>query len=213
MTVDMADSGARRDLYEQIYAAGKVIHPRKGVMHPYGTHTDRDALFLDFLARRLPVRGEPRRALDASAGRGHLAYALAGLGHVVEATEYVPSALEALRVPPLAAKHLLAYGELGGLPAKSFDAVISNDVLEHLPAEEAKPALKALAVLSRRFLLVSVGLGHGAKKYPEALGLGKVDLHLHCPGVAWWRKAYGEVARAEEIRQSRRTLWIFGEVL
>jgi SAM-dependent methyltransferase len=212
--IDMSDPAARREVYERLYAAGRVPSPdkKRGLMDPYGSHENRDREFLKFLGRKYKDGDQPR-VLDASAGRGHLSVALAHRGYEVEATEYVQSAYDALPVPPLKAKHLLTYGELGQLPERSFDVVISNDVLEHLPADEAKPALAALARLSRLFLLVSVGVGFGALKYTTGLGMGKLDLHLHCPGAPWWRKALAEIGREvwwHEI--PKKTLWCFLKV-
>lgn len=202
----------RLALYDRIYRAGAVVHPRKGLMAPYGAQADRDARFIYHLARVLPAGpGIEPRVLDASCGRGHLSRDLVALGYAVVSTEVSSWLVEDLR-RSLPDVRLLDYARLGELPDAGFDAVISNDVLEHLPEEEAIAALEALARLSRRHLLVSVGLGHGAVKYPEAIGLGPMDLHLFCPGVSRWMDEICRVANVVRREQTRRTLWVFAEV-
>jgi len=211
---DMRDAAQRLALYERIYRAGSLRHPRKGDLGPYGGQLTRDDPFVDFLQANAPVPGfpiGPPRVLDASCGRGHLSERLLSLGYHVEATEVSPWLVQDLsrRLPKV---RLLAYADLGQLEARSFDAVISNDVLEHLPEAEALAALAALRRLTRRHLLISVGLGHGATNYPEALGLGRLDLHLFCPGATRWEKELQRVGRIVDIRRTPKTLWAFMEI-
>lgn len=208
----MMDSAGRLALYDRIYRAGGVVHPRKGMMAPYGAQADRDARFMRYLARVLPAGpGLSPRVLDASCGRGHLSHDLLALGYYVVATEVSPWLVEDLRrnLPDV---RLLDYGRLRELREESFDAVVSNDVLEHLPEAEAVQAIDDLARLTRKHLLVSVGLGHGAVKYPEALGLGRVDLHLFCPGQERWEAEVARVARVVHKEATKKTLWLFAEV-
>jgi SAM-dependent methyltransferase len=212
---DMRDAAQRLALYDRIYRAGKsLVHPRKGRLGAYGSHDNRDQPFVDFLLKRAPPPGfpiGPPSVLDASCGCGHLSEALVSAGYKVDATEVSPWLVQDLshRLPKV---DLLAYADLGQLPARSFDVVISNDVLEHLPEREAIAALHALAGLSRRWLLISVGLGRGATKYPEALGLGRLDLHLFTPGARRWVEEIKRVGRIVEERRLPKTLWAFAEV-
>jgi SAM-dependent methyltransferase len=211
---DMRDPAQRLALYDRIYRAGSPHHPRKGKLGPYGGQITRDDPFVEFLQANLPIPGfpiGPPTVLDASCGRGHLTERLWSLGYDVVATEVSPWLVQDLsrRLPKV---RLLSYADLGQFEARSFDAVISNDVLEHLPGPESLAALAALRRLTRRFLLVSVGLGHGATNYPEALGLGRLDLHLFCPGAARWEKEFQRVGRIVDIKRTPKTLWAFMEI-
>lgn len=189
-------------VYDWIYRHPIPVHG------PYGSHTNRDPWFMGFLKEHLPPGS---RVLDASCGRGHLARACREAGWEVEATEVsqwlIDNELTDLKV------HRLTYAELDQLPAASFDAVLSNDVLEHLPTAGAVfAAMKALRRLTRKYLLFSVGTKHRAWKYPLALGYGKQDLHLFCPGQRWWAVKAKTLMTAQQEWASRGTYFIAGKV-
>lgn len=172
-----------RSVYTKIYEAKNIVHGTKK-QKPYASHTVRNPIFTKFLDKHVPL---PATILDASCGRGYLLRELIECGYKAVGTEFVPS---------------LVLGDLADLPVqlvdyndllkifgpKSFDVVISNDVLEHLESEEATLcALRDIVSISRRWVLISVGVCP-AKKYPEALGIEDVDLHVVQRPAEWWSK-------------------------
>lgn len=203
----------RLALYDRIYTTDRLVHPKKGVLQPYGAQEDRDAPFVEFLTRHAPVPEfpiGPPTVLDASCGRGHLARKLKALGYNVDVTEISPGIVKELQAEFPSAR-VMDYAYLALMDAKSYDVVISNDVLEHLPEYEALAALGFMRNVARRWLLISVGLGRGAVKYPEALGLN-LDLHLFTPGAARWERELQRVGRIEHLEKNAKTLWAFLEV-
>jgi SAM-dependent methyltransferase len=175
------------DIYDHIYKQkGTVHHKRKGRLGPYGSHDDRDPPFVEFLERKFKEDRDQVRILDASCGRGHMSRTLRDLGFQVEGTEIskwlCDTELKDLTV------HNLRYDQLDQLPAKSFDAVISNDVLEHLLNEgEVRRALASFKRLTKKYVLISVGTKRRTSgKYPESLKMDCGPLHLFTPGMKWW---------------------------
>ena len=204
----------RLALYDRIYTTDRLVHPERGKLEPYGSHTNRDKPFIKFLAQNVQVPGfpiAPPKVLDASCGRGHLARELTKLGYHVDVTEVSPALVESLKAEFPSAR-VMDYAYLALMDAKSYDVVISNDVLEHLTENEALASLEFMRNVSRRWILISVGLGRGAIKYPEALGLGPVDLHLFTPGAARWERELQRIGRIAYFEKNRRTLWAFLEV-
>jgi 2-polyprenyl-3-methyl-5-hydroxy-6-metoxy-1,4-benzoquinol methylase len=195
-----------RSLYEKIYI--KSERTRKGWVR-YGSDTDRDHMFLNFIQKNLPP-SPPIRILDASCGRGHLTRSLQELGYTVEATEIsswvIENCLKDLKV------HRLTYDELDRLEEKSFDAVISNDVLEHLPDKNfVLRSLDNLKRLSRKYLLISVGLKRHLT-YTEMLGMSGVNLHLFTPGLDWWTKKMAELMTVEKQEHSSINYFCAGRI-
>lgn len=196
------------DVYDEIYKAGRPFHPVRGRLDPYGAQETRDWQFTDFIKRRL----EPgATVLDASCGRGHLARALVKSGYTVTATE-VSAWLIENELKDLEAE-LCAYSAIREhFAGRQFDAVCSNDVLEHLEnADKAAEAISQLCEISRRFVLISVGLGRGAVKYPQAIGSRLKDLHTCTPGHKWWRRTIEKSVRPLHFYQTHKTLFLFGE--
>lgn len=180
------------ELYEYIYKHGhKANHGKHGMLGPYAVEKDRNKLFVNWLKSMLPPRS---RILDASCGRGMLIKDLRGVKHEtkkgwdVEGTE-ISSWLISNELTWFTC-HCLTYDQLDQLPEKSYDAVCSMEVLEHLLDEDAvDDALTKLARLTRKFLLISCGLGYGpTKKYPVALGLDTGPLHTVVRSMKWWHE-------------------------
>lgn len=125
--------------------------------------------------------------MDASCGRGHLSRSLKSIGYEVEATEIsqwlIDHELTDLNVSNL------PYDQLDLLPSNSYDAVITNDVLEHLlDKRDVLFAISNLINLSKEFVLISVGTKRRtSEKYPVALGMDIGSLHTFVPGMKWWK--------------------------
>lgn len=178
-----------RHLYDKIYRAGSnVVHRVKGRLGKYGTHTNRDGMFLDAIARFLPPNSQT--VLDASCGRGHLLRELIRLGYDARGTEIVEWLLgEDLKGFPV---DILAYDELRKLGENRFDAVISNDVIEHMVDEDAaRVGVTNLCYVSRKYVLISFGRG-ASRKYPVAMKLDVDRLHFVVEEVDWWLDLFKE---------------------
>lgn len=184
---------------------------------PYGSHTNRDPRFVECLSEILPVIKDlpAPRVLDASCGRGHLARTLKNMGYDVEATEIsrylvneeLPNTIQGIPI------HLLAYDEFDQLPEKSFDVVISNDVMEHLPNEKAvRIALRNLSNISKRYVIFSIGLKR-AMRYPKALKFGYgYDLHLFVPTRKTWMELLNRYFTTTKYADLRNSIFFCGKV-
>ena len=181
-------------IYDKIYKAKEVIHRSKGDLGPYGSHDNRDKHLMGWIKKNIPTGG---KVLDASCGRGHLMVALRNAGYEAEGTEASKVAVNRyLSKMPFKTYHL-TYDELDQLPACSYDCVVSNDVLEHLPdLEYLTRSIKKLVALSRRGIAISVGTKAGAHKYPAALDIrvrqsgrrdNYPDLHRIVRGARRWQ--------------------------
>lgn len=202
-------------LYDRIYRAshtGGLRHPTKGRLGRYGEGTGRDEVFAKYISSKLSA---PKmcRVLDASCGRGDLAARLMKCGFDVEVSEVSPWLVRnVLEKRGFSKVHLLTYEQLDRLPERSFDCVVSNDVLEHLADERrAEEAVASLARLSRQLLCVSVGMGR-APNIPEAMGLGIRSLHCVVKPAEWWLELFERHATTDTYRATRRTTYLFGVV-
>lgn len=181
------------DLYETLYRKGDVKHPKKGWLSPYGSHTDRDQWFIQFISSTLPPSPSseppsPITILDASCGRGHLASSLSKLGYKVSVTEVSRHIVKKLKVTnPELSPIFRPYEDYHLFPDNSFDCVISNDVLEHLVSPRASiNAIEQLCRISKKWVLTSIGLGP-ARNFPMALKLKGIDsLHTVIKPHEWW---------------------------
>ena len=205
-------SSPLKRVYDAIYKAGPdAIHPRKGRLSEYGSQTSRNDPHVRWITKNVPIGS---RVLDASCGLGSLALTLKAFGYEVEGTEFsqwlVINKLQDIGFPV----HHLSYQDIDRLPEESFDLVVSNDVLEHLPSEMVvRAAVNSLLRLSRKYIAISVGLKKHLAAYPEAVGMGKEigSLHLFCPGVRWWNRFFHKKigVKATDKRGSD-SFYIFG---
>jgi 2-polyprenyl-3-methyl-5-hydroxy-6-metoxy-1,4-benzoquinol methylase len=197
------DKDILRNIYDTIYRDnGHKI----GL---YGSEEQRDPHIIKYLQDHARP---PATVLEASCGRGHLARSLIKLGYLVTGTENSPWLVEN-QLKDIGAV-LASYQELPTkFHSKSFDVVISSDVLEHLPTEEEViEAISILAKLSKQYLLISVGLKFGANRYPDALRLPLSDLHMVCPGRMWWKDTISKYVNVDYTTHSPRTGFFFGRV-
>lgn len=196
-------------LYRRLYAAKREErwHPTRRIhLEPYGINTNRVDLILRWFEQHIPSDDHPR-ILDASCGRGVVLRRLLEEGYSAVGTEFVPEVVEELLFEGLPVARL-AYSELRDFPPRSFDAVLSSDVLEHLHSEEeAIDAFNALCDISKKWVVVTVGV-RGARKFPTALGLGEkgiTDLHFVKRKPKWWRSLFEtrlDIVQAENTIQS-----------
>lgn len=191
-----------RELYQKLYDEVAPKHPRKGRIGRYGEETHRNHYFVDAVRKRLQP---PAKIFDAGCGRGHLMRELLGLGYRVEGSEIcIMDDLAGLVVT----RH--SYQELDRLPAGSFEAVISSDVLEHLESIDLPRALENLCRLSSRWVFISVGLVP-ARNFPQAMPwLGVDDLHLTVETFDWWHGLISEYVDIEETESMRRNGYFHG---
>jgi hypothetical protein len=142
-------------------------------------------------AQQLLERMQPGdTVLDCSAGRGHFLEIMRRRGMQCSATEADPCLIG--RELAEYETWQLRYDELGKLAPRQWDAVVSIEVLEHLLAEdEARAALRALAGLTRKWLLISVGLFESSW---HGIDNELVKLHFVVKSWMWWLDQISEVA-------------------
>lgn len=184
------------DLYERIYASTPL----------YGSNRGKKAQrFSCFLSKRLPP---PATVLDAGCGRGHLGRLLTKMGYQVHGIDISPSALAGIKEFPTS---LLPYSRLGEIGDKSFDAVCSMDVLEHLPDEAAAgEAIRNLARIARRFLLLNIGVSPSGWTDPKTGQ--RTELHTLLRNNKWWIKRLLPYIRIQQKKSMWKTLFYVGEV-
>jgi 2-polyprenyl-3-methyl-5-hydroxy-6-metoxy-1,4-benzoquinol methylase len=199
---------------EDLVALYNIIYGTKTPLRPYGTQGNRNRRFLQYIEQNLKPGA---RILDASCGKGHLAARLVKRNYEVELSEITPRVVRYLRKRfPAAITHQLTYAQLSTLPSKSFDAICSNDVLEHLLDEDAAlAAIEEFARLSRGHVLISVGLGAIVNKYLLASGITHIkSLHRVVRPPEWWKEVMGKYVEVNEEHffYGPRTVFIFGRV-
>lgn len=107
----------------------------------------------------------------------------------------------------------LSYGDLGKIGKKSFDVVVSNDVLEHLETEDdVVRAVKRLSQITKRWFLMSTG-GIKAARCPFPVELGISNLHNIIRPYEWWEDLYTSFCRLEESFEAAGSHFFFGEVI
>lgn len=146
--------------------------------------------------------------LDCSAGRGHLLQIMSRRGIQCAATE-ADLSLIVRELVDYESRHL-RYDELGQLAPRQWDAVASVEVLEHLFTEdEVRAALLTLAGLTRKWLLVSVGLMESSWHGIEG---ELVKLHYVVRDTKWWLAEIAKVATVvtESVRYG--SLMVLAEV-
>jgi SAM-dependent methyltransferase len=191
-----------RELYDHIYRSKTSDMPGG----PYGSHTNRDIWFVKYVLDHVP---KGAKVLDASCGRGHLARKLKAEGYKVEGTEISRWLIDnELRDFPV---RNLAYSEFDQIGDDSFDVVLSNDVLEHLPGKEAvEEAVRHLVRISRGHLAVCVSVGANPSPYARKLGFPSLDLHSFVPKRTWWDQTFGsamEVVERVDIARSKNLFY------
>ena len=193
------DADAMQKAYDTLYAETK-----------YGTGrgvTRRARIICDWIIKHMPTGG---LVLDASCGRGYILDYLAGYKEIdfqVEGTEaswYLANALRSRHMV-----HHVPYSGLRSL-ARRWDAVISSEVLEHMPTEDAaRDALCALAACTQRFLCITVSWAGSRASVP---GVGRVQLHTLRRDAEWWRAEIAHVARILRVDIGRKGGYYFAEV-
>jgi SAM-dependent methyltransferase len=134
-------SGVEAQHYEQaeLWGEGQVFLP------------DHQQLRLDAIDDLLP--GDVRLVADVGAGDGRVLHHLAG-----SRPELVPVALERSRTAlgHVGTLRVQASGEARPLADRSVDAVLSCEVLEHLPTAVYRATLHELARVTGRYVLITV---------------------------------------------------------
>jgi SAM-dependent methyltransferase len=173
---------------------------------PWAVTSGRSKKFIAYIQDKLPNGG---KILDASCGRGFTARWLKKLGYHIDVTEVSPWLVENELKKEFDNCRCLGYEDLGQIPPKQYDAVISNDVLEHLFNDVAvNEALKSLANLSKQWLLISVGLNAAQACWDKR----RFATHLIRHPSTWWAKQSSEVMDIQEQKQFGGSLYMFGVV-
>ena len=166
----------------------------------YGNCPNDNARALEAASMLLDRMHPGETVLDCSAGRGHFLQIMRHHGMQCSATEADPCLLE--RELYEYERWQLRYDELDKLVPRIWDAVVSIEVLEHLLTEDdVRAALRVLAMLTRRWLVVFVGLAtstwHG--KDGEL-----ITLHYVVRDWTWWLGQIEEVATVlyHDVRNS-----------
>ena len=158
---------------------------------------------VDWLKDQTP---RPTTLLDASCGRGQVLVQAKVNQIEPEGTEASGWLIEN-ELAKLYTVHHLRYSELRTLGESRYDAVVSNDVLEHLLSEdEATDAIAALASLARLYLCFAVC----SKMAQRNVDGQRVILHNLIRPTEWWRTAIGHVCEIEEDQAFRNTHFFFG---
>lgn len=148
--------------------------------------------------------------LDFSCGRGGLLKMFLDAGYDAsgtEASEHVIGTMdESLR------RHVshAADRDMGSWPVQ-YDVVIASDVVEHMESHYAAvDLLRNLARLSKRWLVVSVGINesHSADYLP---GTGAC-LHPLSKDTNFWATFFREVADVKDSYVAWPSYYLFGEV-
>lgn len=179
-------------IYDNLYKIqGKKAHPRKVrdgkpvMIGKYGMATSRNPRFMAFLENIDP---KPVTVHDAGCGRGSVLTELLSRGYKATGSDCAES-LFSQELKDLPAK-CITYDNLREYGEDQFDAVISNDVLEHLVDENAVDrAISNLHFIAKDWLLFSVGTRH-ARNYPSTHRLGISDLHQVQHDGGWWRSKF-----------------------
>lgn len=199
-------------LYDRLYALqGKKQHPRKrrgGVpvmIGRYGESIIRNPTFIRFIKEHVPIGSSIH---DAGCGRGYILAELLRIGYDATGSDCAAS-LFYQELKDLPAK-MIAYADLQVLGFESFDAVVSNDVLEHLVDEDAvENGIENLVSITKDWLLVSVGT-RPVRNYPVTHDLEVMDLHRVVRGGPWWQKKFSKHVDNVWTHEGRASWFGFG---
>jgi len=86
----------------------------------------------------------------------------------------------------------------GGLPRVSFDALVSFDVLEHIPENELPAICEWFKLWSKKFIL-----GISTRSAGLILGNGE-NAHCTVRTADWWEKFFSEQFQDHEVRIERK---------
>ncbi|MEI3035474.1 MAG: methyltransferase domain-containing protein, partial [Oscillospiraceae bacterium] len=115
-------------------------------------------VFIRHLASQIKEKYHPQTVLDAGCAMGMLVAALRDLGveaYGVDLSEYASSRQVREDIRPYCAVGSLSSALPDSLP-KRYDLVVSMEVLEHMPEEDAKKAVANLCAVTDRVLFSSV---------------------------------------------------------
>jgi 2-polyprenyl-3-methyl-5-hydroxy-6-metoxy-1,4-benzoquinol methylase len=200
----MADAIKQADiakLYDKLYSTPNIF----GSL--YGANNRRNGVFVDYIRRNIPIKST---ILDAGCGRGFLIRWLNILGYKAEGTEIADCLFnpggELYGMP---AKKLF-YSQLNTIPDASYDVVISDDVIEHLPNEtEVEQAVRDLVRISNKWVLISTG---GMKAATSSIpGVG--NIHFVIRPKEWWVELARKYYKVNEVLDTAGSLFLLGEKL
>jgi len=115
-----------------------------------GVVTDRERNRVSVTADAIPVDCES--VLDVGAGNGMLSLAVAKKGKSVTAVDFSEVALSKASVPTLCR----SADNLAGVEDRSYDLVLSTEMLEHLDEATYRGALREFNRVARRAILITV---------------------------------------------------------
>ena len=173
----------------------------------YGKSGKRTPIVCDYISKRLPKGSS---VLDASCGKGTIIRRLIDLGYKAEGTEMCDFLFKRDLVGLKVRK--LFYSELGQVDSNSFDAVLSMDILEHLQSEgEIEDALLNLVRISKKYLLVAVGIGESRpvrleNKVPDN------EIHFILRSKDWWREKISSHIRIKKEFQVKQSPMFLGQI-
>jgi hypothetical protein len=81
------------------------------------------------------------------------------------------------------------------LPERTFDAVISTDVLEHCPEEDVEWILGDIFGYARLFVFCTVALFPASKRLPSG-----DNAHVTLKDAAWWRERFEAAKGSRPVR-------------
>ena len=194
---------ALKKIYDHLYRPD--CKPGRGGKQ-YGWQTSRDFYFFEKIQEYLPAESS---ILDAGCGRGYLVKMLIEAGYSAHGTDiadplFAPGGnLEKLgdKATQVSCEDLDRSFEV-----KSFDAVMSNDCLEHLASEKGvREALQNFADISRKWVFIGTGTNWSTKYnnvLREDLGLRMKGLHTVIRNADWWAEECSK--HFEILEESRR---------
>lgn len=126
--------------------------------------------------RKLCARHRPKTLLDHGSGHGKAWSGGLRLRLGIESvTRYDPA------IPAIADK-----------PEGRFDAVVSCDVLEHIPREDVNGLVRELFHYAEKFVFATVCCRPAKKCFPDG-----TNMHITIEPLRWWRERFKTLATCE----------------
>lgn len=106
-----------------------------------------------------------------------------------------------------------AYTPFSELPKGKFDAVVSTDVLEHVPEEDAEWVVDEIFSYANKFVYTNVACYAAAKRLPNG-----ENAHATIRPIEWWKevfarasKKHGDIPWLLQVEEKKKRYGFFGK--